>query len=160
MISRIGLFTVFVLLVQPVHAQPAADVTPAEPAAVDTTTDTAGTAAADGAAVNWQYSDLIAMVAVLVFGAILILVMAILILKTRLRWTPYAVVRLMGLTLVIITSIIVMLMPDRDATKSVMGLLGAVAGYLLGKDSSNRETLPGKTNEAAVTPAKNTDTGE
>jgi len=82
----------------------------------------------------WNVWTFIGGISALAFGLILMLLVVLLVLQTKIRWKPFAIVRLVGLTLVIFTAVIVMFLPEREVSKSVMGLLGAIAGYLLGKD--------------------------
>jgi len=83
----------------------------------------------------WPTTRIVAIVAVLFFGLVLLIVVSLIILKTKVRWTPYSVVRIFGLTLIIFTTVLVMFVPEAEVSKAIIGLLGAVAGYLLGKDS-------------------------
>lgn len=91
---------------------------------------------------NWTTTRVIAIVAVLLFGLALLCVVARIIFKTEVRWTPYSVLRIFGLSLIIFTAILVMLVPDAEVSKAIIGLLGAVAGYLLGKDSLQGDIAP------------------
>ena len=71
----------------------------------------------------------------LTFGLIVIVIEGILVKYTSARWTPYSIIRLFGLTLIIIASLVLASGTDSETPISaVIGLLGTLAGYLLGKD--------------------------
>lgn len=74
-------------------------------------------------------------VAVLVFGAILV-GLEVLLLFRRPHWSPGWVLKLIGLTLVVTSGLFLIVAGfSQTQTASMMGLLGTIAGYILGKDA-------------------------
>jgi hypothetical protein len=65
-----------------------------------------------------------------------LIVASILIRYTRYSWTPYSVIRLLGLILILMITLFLTVVPavDKDTLTQVIGLLAAIGGYLLGKD--------------------------
>ncbi len=70
--------------------------------------------------------------------AIVVIIAEVYLIKViKFNWSPYSVIRLLGLTLIIFATLILSVDPtiQEKTLTHVIGLLGAVAGYLLGKDS-------------------------
>lgn len=57
------------------------------------------------------------------------------------NWSPYSVIRLLGLTLIIFATLLLSVDPtiQEKTLTHVIGLLGAIAGYLLGKDAKEQD---------------------
>jgi len=79
---------------------------------------------------------------VLGFGALIVVVEVMLIRKMSAKWTPYSVIRLLGITLIIIASLALVVGSGKEnQISSVVGLLGTLAGYLLGKDAKEQDVM-------------------
>lgn len=79
---------------------------------------------------------------ILGFGFLVIIGELILVKFMKARWTPYSVIRMLGLTLIIITALALVAGSQVEAQiTAVIGLLGTVAGYLLGKDSKEEDRM-------------------
>jgi len=95
---------------------------------------TSGTA--DPAKISWEsirtLAYLIAFMTFAVLGAAVLLIT-----KTSYAWTPYSVIRLLGLILILMIALFLAVVPVIDAKThiQVIGLLGTIGGYLLGKES-------------------------
>ena len=82
------------------------------------------------------------MLTILGFGFLVIIGELILVKFMKARWTPYSVIRMLGLTLIIITALALVAGSQVEAQiTAVIGLLGTVAGYLLGKDSKEEDKM-------------------
>ncbi|MCH7919747.1 MAG: hypothetical protein IIC50_17395 [Planctomycetes bacterium] len=76
---------------------------------------------------------------VLIFG-ILLMALEVLYLRNRTDVHPVWALKLFGLTLVITAGLFLIVAGfSQNQTASMMGLLGTVAGYLLGKDVNYRD---------------------
>ena len=77
----------------------------------------------------------------LIFGGFVLLFQKQLINSAKARWAPFSVVRFFGLTLIVTAAMIILVISSLGGEESekfvtaIIGLLGAIAGYLLGKDS-------------------------
>jgi hypothetical protein len=82
------------------------------------------------------------IIIVLSFGLLVIMGELIMVKKMRATWTPYSVIRMLGLTLIIITALALVLgsQAEKQIT-AVIGLLGTLAGYLLGKESREQDKM-------------------
>lgn len=78
-------------------------------------------------------------ITVLGIGALLLVLESIVVINMKARWSPYSVIRLFGLTLILVSALFIIVSPEAEASKPVVGLLGALAGYLLGKDPKTAE---------------------
>jgi hypothetical protein len=79
-------------------------------------------------------------IGVLVFGVLLIGLQVLVILKMAKGWETHSI-RMVGLTLVIVAGLFLITAGySQDQIAPMVGLLGTIAGYLLGKTSSKDET--------------------
>jgi hypothetical protein len=77
---------------------------------------------------------------VLVFGAIIIGLQVLVMLKRSMYWEIWSF-KIMGLTLVLVSGLFLIVAGySQDQTAPMMGLLGTVAGYLLGKEANGTPT--------------------
>lgn len=78
---------------------------------------------------------------VFLLAIVVIAVEGFIIKTTKYYWTPYSVIRLIGLTIIVFATLILALEPDlrEQRLAHVIGLMGAIAGYLLGKDSREQD---------------------
>lgn len=82
---------------------------------------------------SWTSIEIVLSFSVLVFGAMVFALQTWLILKMPLHWTPNAILRFNGLTLIITGAILLVTAGySNEQMTPVIGLLGAIAGYLLG----------------------------
>ena len=82
---------------------------------------------------DWTSIEIVLSVAILVFALLIIGIEAFLISKAKKTWAPRSIVRLIGLTLIVcIAALLVVAGYGKDQVAPVMGLLGVIAGYLLG----------------------------
>jgi hypothetical protein len=93
---------------------------------------------------EWTAIEVVLSFSVLVFGATVFGLQTWVVLRMPLGWTPHSILRFNGLTLVITGAIMLVTAGySNDQITPVMGLLGAVAGYLLGStepsDGKRRE---------------------
>ena len=73
---------------------------------------------------------------ILGFGLLVIISELIMVKKMQATWSPYSVIRMLGLTLIVISALVLVAGSQVQAQiTAVIGLLGTLAGYLLGKDS-------------------------
>lgn len=83
-----------------------------------------------------NYIDYKLLLIVFGFGAAIIIGELLLIKMMSARWAPYSVIRLVGITLIIISALVLVIgSQDQNQISAVIGLLGTIAGYLLGKSS-------------------------
>jgi hypothetical protein len=79
---------------------------------------------------------------VLVFGAVLV-ALELLYLKSRSEWDATWTMKIVGLTLVLTTGMFLITAGfSQNQTAPMMGLLGTVAGYLLGRQAAQRSVVP------------------
>ena len=79
---------------------------------------------------------------ILGFGLLVIIGELIMVKKMKARWTPYSVIRMLGLTLIIISALALVAGSQVETQiTGVIGLLGTLAGYLLGKDSKEQDRM-------------------
>lgn len=82
---------------------------------------------------HWTSIEIVLSFSVLVFGAMVFGLQTWLIVKMPLQWTPNAILRFNGLTLIITGAILLVTAGySNEQMTPVIGLLGAIAGYLLG----------------------------
>lgn len=80
---------------------------------------------------------------ILGFGLIVIVAEIIMVKFMKARWTPYSVIRMTGLTLIVIAALVLAAgSQERTQISAVIGLLGTLAGYLLGKESREEDVIP------------------
>jgi hypothetical protein len=82
------------------------------------------------------------IIIILSFGLLVIMGELVMVKKMRATWTPYSVIRMIGLTLIIITALALVLgsQAEKQIT-AVIGLLGTLAGYLVGKESREQDKM-------------------
>lgn len=87
----------------------------------------------------WTVVEVGLGVAILTFTVLVLAIQAILITKSKSTWHPNSMLRFMGLTL-IMTSALFLVTAGYSAEQMApaMGLLGTIAGYLLGAGESKR----------------------
>lgn len=86
----------------------------------------------------WYSEEIALMVGMLVFTVFVVVIEAILIVKSKQNWEPDLVIKIIGLTLIVCFSVILIAMQyDQDQTAPIMGLFGVIAGYLLGHEPKN-----------------------
>lgn len=92
---------------------------------------------------NWTNVEIWLSVGILVFGTIVLVLQTWLIYKSKAHWSSKSILRLNGLTL-IITGALVLVTASYSTNEiaPVIGLLGSVAGYLLGSGNSNPQNAP------------------
>lgn len=89
---------------------------------------------------EWTSIEIVLSVSMLVFTLVLIIVEAMIIMKADKSWAPSSILKVLGLTLIIcISALLVIAGYGKDQIGPVMGLLGVVAGYLLG-DNGTKST--------------------
>ena len=100
----------------------------------------AGKGAGSGA--GWSHDLVMQLSAgVLVFSAVLLIAGAILL--ARSRASPGEVVRLFGIVLIVtFSTVLVIVGYSNEQLTPIIGLFGAVAGYLLGKEPAAKTTAP------------------
>jgi len=95
---------------------------------------------------------------VLVFGAMVFALQTWLVVKMPLNWTPNAILRFNGLTLIITGAILLVTAGySNEQMTPVIGLLGAIAGYLLG--SVDKPDEPRQRGRQAAGTAQASDSG-
>jgi hypothetical protein len=115
--------------------------------------DTAGSTGADvqsggtaapktsGTVRNWTAIEIVLSCAVLVFGLLVLCLQALLIIKAAKGWHPKSILRVNGLTLIIVSALLLITAGyDAQQVAPVMGLLGTIAGYLLGSGDKKDDT--------------------
>lgn len=86
---------------------------------------------------DWTSIEIVLSVGLLLFTLILIGLEAYIIIKAQKAWAPMNIVRLIGLTLILcIASFLVVAGYGKEQLSSVIGLLGVIAGYLLGANDN------------------------
>ena len=82
---------------------------------------------------EWMSIEIVLSVSLLVFALLLIGLEALVIMRASKTWAPHSIVRLIGLTLIVcIAALLVVAGYGKDQIAPVIGLLGVIAGYLLG----------------------------
>lgn len=94
---------------------------------------------------NWTTIEIVLSVALLVFALAIFILQTVLIMKLKLNWTPVSILRFNGLTLIIAGGLLLVIAGYSNQQMSpVIGLLGAIAGYLLGAvETSGKATQSG-----------------
>lgn len=92
---------------------------------------------------RWTSIEIVLSFSVLVFGAMVFALQTWLVVKMPLNWTPNAILRFNGLTLIITGAILLVTAGySNEQMTPVIGLLGAIAGYLLGSVDKPDEKPP------------------
>ncbi|MBI1324500.1 hypothetical protein GC170_15125 [bacterium] len=92
---------------------------------------------------RWTSIEIVLSFSVLVFGAMVFALQTWLVVKMPLNWTPNAILRFNGLTLIITGAILLVTAGySNEQMTPVIGLLGAIAGYLLGSVEKPDEKRP------------------
>lgn len=92
---------------------------------------------------HWTSIEIVLSFSVLVFGAMVFGLQTWLIVKLPLNWTPNAILRFNGLTLIITGAILLVTAGySNEQMTPVIGLLGAIAGYLLGSVEKPEDKRP------------------
>ena len=104
--------------------------------------------AVPGAGRSWTQIEIVLSLAILVFALVISILQTILMLKLDINWTPMSILRFNGLTLIIAGGLLLVTAGySNQQIAPVMGLLGAVAGYLLGSRDGGKgaadEAQPG-----------------
>jgi hypothetical protein len=82
---------------------------------------------------EWTSIEIVLSVAILVFALVIFLFQTIVMAKLKLEWTPSNILRFYGLTLIISGGLLLVVAGYSDQQIApVIGLLGTIAGYLLG----------------------------
>lgn len=82
---------------------------------------------------DWSNVEIYLSVSILAFALIVLVLQTRLIMKAQPSWHPKSTLRMMGLTLVIASSLFLVTAGySAEQVAPVMGLLGTIAGYLLG----------------------------
>lgn len=85
----------------------------------------------------WTSSEIVLSVALLLFTFLLVVLESIIVVKAKTPWSPQSILRIVGLTLIIgISAFLVVAGYDQDQITPVTGLLGVIAGYLLGANQT------------------------
>jgi hypothetical protein len=93
---------------------------------------------------HWTSIEIVLSFSILVFGAMVFALQTWLIVRMPLNWTPNAILRFNGLTLIITGAILLVTAGySNEQMTPVIGLLGAIAGYLLGSVEKPEEKRPG-----------------
>jgi len=86
---------------------------------------------------EWSSIEIVLSVALLVFALVLIGMEAFIIVKAEKTWAPSSIMKLIGLTLLVTMAVLLVVAGyDQDQIAPVIGLLGVIAGYLLGSNET------------------------
>jgi len=89
--------------------------------------------APENAGRDWTSIEIVLSVAILVFALLVLGFEAWIVQKAQKPWAPQSIVRAFGITLILSFAVILVVAGySKDQVGPVMGLLGVVAGYLLG----------------------------
>jgi hypothetical protein len=82
---------------------------------------------------EWATIEVVLSISLLVFAFLVLCIEAYLAVKAQKAWSPQSITRAFGLTMILSFSILLIVAGyDKDQIAPVMGLLGVIAGYLLG----------------------------
>jgi hypothetical protein len=82
---------------------------------------------------DWTDVEVLLSVGMLVFTATTLVMITIVIIRATKPWSPHSIVRAYGLILILSFSLLLVIAGySKDQTAPVFGLLGVIAGYLLG----------------------------
>ena len=88
---------------------------------------------------DWTSIEIVLSVALLLFTLILFALEALIIMRASKTWAPLSILRLLGLTLIVcIATLLVVAGYGKDQIAPVTGLLGVIAGYLLGTNETKQ----------------------
>lgn len=88
---------------------------------------------------DWTSIEIVLSVGTLFFTIVVLILETIIILKAQEPWSPQSILRVFGLTLILSMSVLLIAAGySKDQTAPVLGLLGVIAGYLLGNNESNK----------------------
>ena len=90
---------------------------------------------------DWTSIEIVLSVGLLAFTLVVMGLETLIILKAAKTWAPQSIVRLLGFTLIVSMAVLLIVAGyGREQISPVMGLLGVIAGYLLGTNerSSSR----------------------
>lgn len=94
---------------------------------------------------QWTTIEIVLSVSVLIFALLIFMIQTVLIMKLKLNWTPNAILRFNGLTLIITGGILLVTAGySNQQMAPVIGLLGAIAGYLLGAVETSGKAAPSR----------------
>ena len=87
---------------------------------------------------DWTSIEIVLSFSLLVFALVLIGIEAYIIKNAQKPWLPMNIVRLIGLTLILcLAAFLVIAGYGKEQISAVIGLLGVIAGYLLGANGGN-----------------------
>lgn len=90
---------------------------------------------------NWTTIEIVLSVAILIFALLVLLIQAYLVRKATAALSARSIVRMNGLTLIITAGLLLVTAGySADQVSPVMGLLGTIAGYLLGSGEEGAKT--------------------
>lgn len=116
------------------------DITRSKPSEGQTTSPSSGGTQSPAGERTWTSIEIVLSVAILVFGALVFALQTFLMVKLKLDWTPNSLLRFNGLTLIIVAGILLVTAGYSDQQMApVIGLLGTIAGYLLGSGDKPRK---------------------
>ena len=83
---------------------------------------------------SWSDVETMMTICILAFGVLTLFLQTFICFRLKIEWTPYSILQFYGLTLVIVGSLLLITAGYSDQQiAGVIGLLGTIAGYLLGK---------------------------
>ncbi len=89
---------------------------------------------------NWTSIEIVLSFSLLIFALILIGIEAYIIKNAQKPWLPMNIVRLIGLTLILcLAAFLVVAGYGKEQISAVIGLLGVIAGYLLGANNGGND---------------------
>src|SRR5262245_29408755 len=84
---------------------------------------------------NWTTIEIALSIGTLTFTLVVLGLETIIILRAQKPWSPQSILRVFGLTLILSMAVLLIAAGySKDQTAPVMGLLGVIAGYLLGNN--------------------------
>jgi|GEM_PF-1022757 len=85
---------------------------------------------------TWTSIEIILSTGVLIFAITVLLLVTVIILKAQKPWSPQSILRFFGVTLIMSLAVLLITAGySKDQIAPVMGLLGVIAGYLLGDNN-------------------------
>ncbi|MAD14800.1 MAG: hypothetical protein CL579_01780 [Alteromonadaceae bacterium] len=89
---------------------------------------------------EWSSIEIVLTVSILIFTLVLIGIEFFIINKADKTWSPTSIMRLIGLTLIIcLSTLLVVAGYGKEQLSAVLGLLGVIAGYLLGNNGQSQQ---------------------
>ncbi len=87
---------------------------------------------------TWTTVEIALTAGTLCFTLVVLGLETLIILKAQRPWSPQSILRVFGLTLILAMSVLLIAAGySKDQTAPVMGLLGVIAGYLLGNNDKS-----------------------